>query len=168
MTVRLELMTPAYLDWLAELAGEDEIARFTRFPVPVPDGWVREWYQRYEAGRADGTKEAFIALDEADRPVGLALAPDIQVEGRELELGYLVDPACRGRGIATELLKQLTTWAFAQRGALRIQLMIDTLNVGSSKAAERNGYVLEGVLRSAYFKNGARTDVQLWSKLPTD
>lgn len=168
MTVRLERLTPKYLPWLADIAGEDEIARFTRFPVPVPDGWVDEWYARYEAGRADGSREAFIVLDD-DRPAALALAPGIEPEGRELELGYLVDPAFRGRGIATELLRLLTEWALSERQALRIQLMIDALNVGSQKAAERCGYTLEGTLRSCFVKSGAaRADVQIWSRLATD
>ncbi len=168
MNICLEPMTPAYLPWLADIAGEAEIARFTRFPVPIPDGWVQEWYQRYESGRADGTKEAFIVLDDG-RPAALALAPGIEPEGQELELGYLVDPAYRGRGIATELLRLLTEWALSHRQAQRIHLMIDALNVGSQKAAERCGYTLEGTLRSCFVKVGApRADVQIWSRLATD
>lgn len=166
--MQLVPLTEQHLDWLTGLAGETEVARFTRFPVPVPAGWARSWYEKYRAGRVDGTREAFVAVDSEGRYLGLALAPEIEPEGHELELGYLVDPAARGRGVATELLRLLTDWAFSHQHAERIQLMIDAQNLGSQKAAARNGYHLEGTLRSAYFKNGQRTDVQIWSKLPTD
>jgi RimJ/RimL family protein N-acetyltransferase len=159
---------PEHVDWLGGIAGEAEVARFTRFPVPVPEGWAQSWFERYRAGRADGSREAFVALGPDGRYLGLALAPEISAESRELELGYLVDPAARGQGVATELLRQLTEWAFREKQVERIQLMIDVANVGSAKAAQRCGYVLEGTLRSSYFKNGERTDVQIWSKLPTD
>lgn len=160
-------MAEDYLGWLAEIAGETEIARFTRFPVPIPDGWVEQWYGRYLAGRADGSRQAFIAL-LADHPVGLALAPQIEPEARELELGYLVDPAFRGQGVATELLHQLTRWAFTEAAALRVELRIDVANLGSRTVAQRCGYRLEGTLRSCYVKNGLRSDVQVWAKLPGD
>ena len=66
------------------------------------------------------------------------------------------------------MLRQLTSWAFAEHGTLRAALMIDVDNVGSQRAAVRAGYTLEGVLRSSYFKQGMRTDMQIWSRLPTD
>jgi len=41
--------------------------------------------------------------------------------------------------------------------------------VASQRVAVRAGYTLEGVMRSTYFKPGAeRSDVQLWSRLPSD
>ena len=85
-----------------------------------------------------------------------------------MELGYLVAPAARGRGAGTEMLRQLTSWAFTDGGALRASLLIDVANVASQRVAVRAGYTLEGVLRSTYFKQGLRSDVQLWSRLPSD
>ena len=167
--LRLIPLAPEHLPAVAAVAGEAEVARFTRFPVPVPDGWVDEWYARYERGRADGSREAFAAVAVDDgRFLGLALAPGIDAEAREMELGYLVVPAERGRGVATELLRQLTHWALSEQGMLRLTLLIEASNVGSAKAAERAGYRLEGVLRWAYVKPGIRADTQLWSRLSTD
>jgi RimJ/RimL family protein N-acetyltransferase len=79
-----------------------------------------------------------------------------------------VAPAARGRGVATEILRQLTRWAFAETGAARIYLMIDVENPASERVAERCGYVREGVMRSAHVKQGKRADVGLWSRLPSD
>ena len=49
--------------------------------------------------------------------VGLALAPAIDDAKGEIELGYVVAPAARGRGVAGEMLRQLTAWALAEAGA---------------------------------------------------
>jgi len=41
-------------------------------------------------------------------------------------------------------------------------------NDASKRVAERNGYRLEGVLRSLYFKQDLRADTELWSRLVSD
>ena len=86
----------------------------------------------------------------------------------EVELGYMVARAARGRGAATAMLRLLTAWAFAEAGALRARLVIDVDNAASRRVAERAGYVREGVMRSIAFKNGRRIDAELWSRLPSD
>ncbi len=85
----------------------------------------------------------------------------------EVELGYAVAPGARGRGVATEALRQLTQWAFDQ-GMLRVVALISTDNPASSRVAEKAGYTLEGVLRSVHHINGRRGDLQSWSMLPDD
>ena len=142
--------------------------RFTRLPDPVPEGYDRLWLERYEHGRRDGSREAFAALDDDGAFLGLALAPEIDRDGRELELGYVVAPAARGRGVATEMLRRLTEWAFDELGALRVTLIIDVENAASSRVAERCGYVREGVMRSSYLKDDIRVDAAVWSRLPSD
>jgi len=137
-------------------------------PEPAPPGFGRDWIARYEAGERDGTNAGFAAVDEAGAFVGLALAPEIDVEARELELGYIVTPAARGRGVGSAMLRELTRWAFEEAGALRAYLLIDTANAASQRIAERCGYVLEGVHRSVYLKQGIRTDITVWSRLPSD
>ena len=110
MAVALRLLAEEHLDDVAGLLDDPDVLRFTRLPVPPPPGYAREWLDRYEAGRADGTREAFVALDDDGRFAGLALAVDIDREGREVELGYIVAPAARGRGVAVALLTELTRW----------------------------------------------------------
>jgi len=168
MAVSLRPLAAEHLDDVTALFDDADVLRFTRLPVPPPAGYARTWLERYEAGRLDGTREAFAALDDDGRFVGLALAVDIDREGREVELGYITAPAARGRGVARAMLDELTRWAFDELGALRLTLIIDVENRASSKVAERCGYVLEGVMRSSYLKDDVRVDAGLWSRLPTD
>ena len=166
--LRLEPLAERYLDGIATLVADPEVLRFTRVPEPPPAGFARDWVARYETGQREGTHMGFAAVDERGAFLGLALAPHVDHESRELELGYIVAPAARGRGVATAMLRDLTRWAFAEVGALRAYLLIDTGNVASQRVAERCGYVLEGVLRSMYLKQGRRSDQMIWSRLPSD
>ena len=168
MGLSLRLFAEEHLDAVAGLLDDPDVLRFTRLPVPPRPGYAREWLDRYEAGRAAGTREAFAAVDEDGRFLGLALAVEIDREGREVELGYIVAPQARGRGVAVFMLTELTRWAFAELDVLRISLIIDVENVASSRVAERCGYVREGVMRSTHLKGDARIDAAVWSRLPTD
>jgi RimJ/RimL family protein N-acetyltransferase len=169
VALSLRPLAEEHLDAVGGLFDDPDVLRFTRLPVPPPPGYARHWLDRYEAGRRDGTREAFAAVDDEDGSfLGLALAVDIDREAREAELGYIVAPAARGRGVATEMLDELTRWAFAELEALRITLIIDVENRASARVAERCGYVLEGVMRSSYLKDDMRVDAGLWSRLPSD
>jgi RimJ/RimL family protein N-acetyltransferase len=166
--LRLVPLGETHLDDVAALLTDAEVLRFTRIPEPPPSDFARQWLVRYEQGRRAGTNEGFAALDAEERFLGLALAPEIDREGREVELGYIVARAARGRGVATEMLRQLTEWALAELGALRIWLVINIDNPASERVAERCGYVREGVMRSIHLKQGIRVDASLWSRLPSD
>ena len=169
MPVRLVPLDETHLAGIESVLDDPDTLRFTRVPEPVPPGFAREWLGRYEVGRLDGSREAFAALDGDGSFVGLAFAPDIDRVAGELELGYVVVPEARGRGIATALLRQLTRWAFDEVGAERIRLIIDVDNVASERVAAHCGYVREGVLRSTYVKaSRPRADVSVWSRLPSD
>ena len=165
--VSLRLLVRDDLDLLAELVSDPSTRRFTRIPEPPPDGFAETWFATYEAGRADGTREAFVVV-AGGHGVGLALAPVIEREAATAELGYLVAPQARGRGHATAALRLLSDWALDQLGLVRLELLIGTENLASQTVARRAGYTLEGTLRSTHLKQGIREDTQIWSLLRSD
>ena len=166
--IRLEPLAVAHLDGVRALVEDAETLRFTRVPVPTPPDFAEGWLGAYEDGRRDGTREAFAIVDGAGDFLGVALAPTIEREAATVELGYVVAPAARGHGVATEALRLLTQWAFETLRAVRLELVISVDNEPSKRVAERCGYTREGVLRSVYVKPGVREDVELWSRLATD
>ena len=167
--VRLEPFAPAHLDAFAALAEDPDVLRYTRFPDPPDPAFPAAWCARYEQGRAEGTREAFAIVDAGrDAFLGLALAPHIDREAAEAELGYVVAPAARGRGVATAAVQLLTRWAFDEQHLERVTLIVDVDNVGSQKVAERCGYHRDGVLRNAYVKPGVRADTIVYSRLAID
>ena len=167
-TILLEPYSALHGEAMAALLADPDVLRFTRVPDPPPPGFAATWAKAYEQGRRDGTREAFAITDTDGSFLGIAVAPRIDRETRTAELGYVVAPAARGRGVATEALRLLTDWAFTELGALRLELLIAVDNPASKRVAERCGYTREGVLRSTYVKPGIRADSEIWSRLPTD
>ena len=167
--IRLQPLSAAHLDGVRALVSDPDVLRFTRVPEPAPLGFPEQWVGRYEEGRHDGLREGFAIEDAASAGfLDLALAPTIDREGRTAELGYIVAPAARGRGVATAALRLLTDWAFSELAALRLELLIGVENQASKRVAERCGYEREGVLRSTHLKQGIREDVEIWSRLAVD
>jgi RimJ/RimL family protein N-acetyltransferase len=168
VAILLELFGERHLAALDDMLGDPDLLRFTRVPEPVPPGFARLWLERYEEARAVRSREAFAIVDEAGGFLGLALAPRIELDERTAELGYVVAPAARGRGVATEALRQLTHWAFSDLGMERLELLISVENEASKRVAEHCGYVREGVLRSLHVKQDVREDTEIWSRLVSD
>jgi RimJ/RimL family protein N-acetyltransferase len=166
---RLEPLGENHLASVAAMFDDEHVLRSTRVPNPVPPGWEREWLEVYAEGRRDGTREAFAVVDADDGSfLGLGLAFGIDREGRQLELGYVVAPDARGRGVATRTLELLTQWGFSELDVLRIELWISADNEASKRVAANVGYRYEGTLRSFHFKQGIRDDFEVWSRLPSD
>jgi RimJ/RimL family protein N-acetyltransferase len=138
-----------------------DILRFTRTPHPMPQGWLDSWLTEFDQERRYG----WAVLGPAGEFLGYAVTGVVDREEREVELGYAVAPGARGRGVATETLRQLTRWAF-EEGMERVTALISTDNPASSRVAEKVGYTFEGVLRSVHHIDGRRGDLQSWSILP--
>ena len=166
--LRLAPLGRQHLEGIGRLVRDPSSVRHTRIPEPAPADFPERWLERYEAGRAEGTREAFAIEDDTGAFLGVALAPSVERVERSAELGYIVAPEARGRGVGTEALRLLTAWAFAERGMERIELLIAVDNEPSKVIAARCGYVREGVLRSVYVKEGVRDDLEVWSRLPSD
>jgi RimJ/RimL family protein N-acetyltransferase len=125
-TVRLVPFTAAHVPAFTPMTADPDVLRYTRFPDPPEPGFPREWLARYDAGRAIGTKEAFAIVegDGDDALLGVALAVEIDRAAGAAELGYLVAPAARGRGVATAAVRRLTRWALDE-GLTDLTLLIE-------------------------------------------
>lgn len=150
---------------VAALVEVEDVRRYTRVPSKPPAGFAAQWLARYEEGWLDRSRAGFAIESHDGEFLGLGMYVQIEEEGQQGEIGYVVAPAARGRGVATRTLQLLTDWGFSQLGLKRIELWIDTTNSGSERVAERAGYVLEGVLRSCWFKEDIRRDFGIWSRL---
>jgi ribosomal protein S18 acetylase RimI-like enzyme len=81
---------------------------------------------------------------DADRtaPVGMATGTPGGDHGSRAELiSMWVDPAVRGRGVATVLITAIARWA-ASTGATTLTLFVMSDNVAARRAYERNGFAV--------------------------
>jgi RimJ/RimL family protein N-acetyltransferase len=86
------------------------------------------------------------------------------------EIGYWLRADARGQGVTTRALVLLSRAALDREGVERVQLRADVENASSRKVAEKAGFRLEGVLRSAHWnpRLGRRQDWAMYSLLPVD
>ena len=136
---------------------------------PFGNAEAEWWLGLYEQGWEDGARAGFAIVEHPGGAfLGLIAFVALRLEGQEAEVGYIVAPEARGRGIAPRALAMLTQWGFEELGLERIELRAELENPASLKVAERCGYVREGVLRNAYLKAGRRGDMALYSRLASD
>jgi RimJ/RimL family protein N-acetyltransferase len=150
------------------LVDDPEVVRFTRVPAGADETFVRGWIGRYERGRQDGSRAGFAVRDHDGTFLGFAAIVELELDHREGEIGYMVAPVARGRGVASRAVELLTRWGFDELGLLRLELRIDVENTASAVVAERTGYRCDGVLRNVHFKQGARCHLAVWSRLSQD
>ena len=87
---------------------------------------------------------------------------------RTAEMGYLVAPWARQRGVATAAARLLTAQAFAQ-GVERISLRTEWENTASQRVAIAAGFSRESVQRGGGAnRDGTRHDLIVWARLRTD
>lgn len=161
--IRLVPLTDLHAGVLRGAMTDPAIQRFTRVPVPLPEGWVQQWLTRFVTDDRFG----WAVLDDADEVVGYAVTGPVDREGREVEVGYAVLPQARGRGVATATLRELSAWALAE-GMQRVVALVSVDNPASSRVAAKAGFLREGVLRSKHHRGDERVDLESWSLLPDD
>ena len=152
---------------VARACSDPEAARWLPLPVPytleVGQGYVdgivpSEW--------AAGTAANVAVVDAADGSllgaVGLRLRDGIG------EVGYWTAPEARGRGAAGRAARLHADWGFEVLGLPRIELLADVENTASQRAAEKAGWVREGVARAVRPapRSDARRDMVLYARLP--
>ncbi|WP_127504832.1 GNAT family N-acetyltransferase [Actinoplanes solisilvae] len=84
------------------------------------------------------------------------------------QVGYWMDPAARGRGVATAALRALCGWGFGVLGLGLIEWRAEVGNVASRRVAEKAGFRVEAVLRQRLVHRGARVDAWVGSMLPEE
>ncbi|MFJ8040829.1 GNAT family N-acetyltransferase [Kitasatospora sp. NPDC096147] len=154
---------------ICAIAADPDIALWNPLVAETPVHAER-WITGRAAAWEQGIAGSFALLDPdldrlfgavtirwSDRPDGLAM------------IGYWLDPAARGRGLATLATQTVTAWAFAEADARRIELCHATGNSASCRVAARAGYPLEGTLRASHrFGDGLHHDEHLHARLATD
>lgn len=93
----------------------------------------------------------------------------IFMKSGKVEIGYWLRKSARGHGVINKLLPRIEKIAFEQDWCHKIQLHCDTKNTPSKSIAEKNGYVLEGIIRQdSKWPNGSLRDKMYFGKLKSE
>ena len=104
-----------------------------------------------------------------DRFLGEVGFSAISQKHNTAKIGYWLRTDARGRGIIMRMIARLEQMAFAEHGIEVIYIECNSKNAVSRHIAEKNGYILDGVVRGMYqFADGSRHDECIYSKLKSE
>lgn len=123
-------------------------------------GYIERQHDRLVTGAGYSFSIALTATDEAVGGAGLWLA---SIEQGRATAGYAIAPRHRGRGLAGQALRALTTFAWTLAEVKRVELYIEPWNAASEGTAQSAGYQREGLLRSHQMIGDSRVDMLLYA-----
>ncbi|PSL40161.1 RimJ/RimL family protein N-acetyltransferase [Planomicrobium soli] len=106
-----------------------------------------------------------IVLSESEKLIGAGEFNVQSIANRVGEIGYIVNPAYWGQGIATETARRLVEFGFSELGLHRIYATCDPRNIASQKILEKIGMVKEGLMREDLLMKDGWRDSLLYSVL---
>lgn len=118
------------------------------------------------------SKEVIVLIiveKETNKPVGQTAFFRIDYVSRAA-IFYLaiLDPACWSKGFGQETTQLMVDYAFKTLNLNRIQLHVCAENMPAIKIYQRVGFIKEGVLRHAMFRNGTYIDFWVMGILRSD
>jgi RimJ/RimL family protein N-acetyltransferase len=144
----------AYAGW----ANDRETTRFMGIgPYPVTEHAIQDYVRSFD-GRPDAM---ILAIREkgSGRHIGNITLQDIDWRDRRGEIGILLgEEDARGKGCGTEAIGLVVRHAFERLGLTKLTAGVISGNEASKRAFEKNGFVVEGVLRQHHFTGGSYRD----------
>ena len=148
--VRLEPMTEAHIDGLAEIGVGQTFWDFMLYGNMNSAADMRNWVLDILSRVEKGTDLPFVAIHLASgRLAGATRYLNVMPKDRGLEIGGTwYGTEFQRTAVNTECKFLLLRYAFETLGCIRVQLKTDLRNERSQKAIERIGAIKEGVLRN--------------------
>jgi [ribosomal protein S5]-alanine N-acetyltransferase len=127
---------------------------------------AREWIAGWQGGWA-AESGAHWAVVEAgsDTLLGRAALKHLKFSDGTAEVAYWTVPAARGRGVCPRAVDAMASWAFEVAGFHRLDLEHAMGNTASCRVAEKTGFAVEGVRRSAWLLADGRHDAHAHARL---
>lgn len=125
--------------------------------------WVLKAIEEHETGKAI---RLAICLKENHQHIGYIYLESIDHQNKSCVIGTLIgERKFQKQGLASEARYLIFKYAFFELGMNRVHARILSINEASRRSAEQFGYVYEGTLRKAIYRNGEFHDVLLFSML---
>lgn len=123
------------------------------------------WFQNL---KNDDNIRYTIANVEDNEIFGTLIISKIDWKNRSCGLDIKLSSDSRGKGIGSESVSIATNYIFNELNLNRIGVRILDSNIPSQKLFKKNGFIEEGKLRNAIYKNGKYDDLLIFSILKED
>jgi RimJ/RimL family protein N-acetyltransferase len=156
---------PRFVAWLNDWRTSRTLGIRAPLSIPLEEAW-------FEHMLADQGKGGYLFVAcriEDDRPIGNVGFFELDLFNGSAGLGIMVgEPGDRGRGHGTDMLRAMVGFGFGHLRLERIWLDVYDFNPGARRVYERVGFVHEGVLRHAIFREGRHVDLHRMAILAGD
>ena len=125
------------------------------FPHPYTEADADEWFS-FLAKKPEPTSWAIEVDGLAVGGIGVTLMDGIYA--RSAGFGYWLGEPYWNRGIMTEAVKAVSSYAMHRFELIRLEAWVFEWNPSSMRVLEKCGFVREGVLRASAFKDGKVID----------
>ncbi len=148
--------------WESDL---DLLRRFDIEPGLIGPNWYGfrdhgRQRRRFEADGWLGEEDGKLIVTVGDEALGfVSWGPSGHLAGRYREIGAVLLPEWRGRGVGTRAQLLLCQYLFAHTTVHRIEARTQPENTMEQRALLKIGFQREGVLRGAEFRDGSWCDV---------
>jgi ribosomal-protein-serine acetyltransferase len=124
---------------------------------------AEEWIRSRAPLAAEGRDYTFAIVSREGRFLGACGVNQINRIQKFGNLGYWVRTSATRSGVATEAVRQVADFAFANTDLVRLEIVCAVGNNASQRVAERAGAVREGVLRQRLVIHGQSVDAVMHS-----
>ena len=153
----LRKLTPGDAADMFEYARLEEVTEFLTWYAHPDLSYTRSYLKELRKAYKKGLFFDW-GLETQGRMIGTCGFTNICEEHRCAEIGYVLSPAFRGRGLMTEAAKRVIAFGFETLGLERIEARHIVGNEKSASLMRRCGMSYEGTLRNAMFiKERSRT-----------
>src|SRR5665811_306651 len=164
----LRPLTQLDADDVTEACQDAETLRWLPIPRPYTQANAEWFIGTFAPAQREAGAGIVFAIESAGRLVGASDLKHVNWAYKVAEVGYWVAPWARDRGVASDATRALARWAIRDHGFERVELFAATGNIASQRAAEKAGFVREGVARNAGYVHDGRVDLVLFSLVPGD
>jgi ribosomal-protein-alanine N-acetyltransferase len=130
--------------------------------VGEAETWIASWSDRWNAETDAGW--AVVDSDAGELRGQVALR-SVNLEFGHGQITYWTRPEYRGEGTATSAVGGVARWALEDLGLHRLEIHHSTQNAASCRVAERAGFELEGVMRSALLHEDGWHDMHVHARI---
>jgi len=150
---------------LAANINDKSVSKYTsRIPFPYSLSDAKSWIKHCSGeNKKRKIKELNLAITiKGEVAGGISL---FNLEGHKAEIGYWIAKKYWSRGIMTKAVGIVSRFGFSGLKLKRIYAPVFYHNDASSKVLENNGFVIEGIMKKHYLKNGKFYNAKMYAKV---
>ena len=152
-----------------EYASKSEVTRFLLWSEHGSLSYTGEYLKYVESRYSIGDfYDWAIVLKESGKMIGTCGFAKIDIVNNSAEIGYVLNPAYRGREIALEAAERVLRFGFEALELNRIEARYMEGNDASRRVMEKLGMSFEGIERESVFVKGSYRTVGKYAILARD